>query len=180
MIACAACGAPVGETDTFCDRCGAPLSVEEPALTDEDTRRQARPLLAAGGAVVVAAIVAASLVLRGPGQLPSYADPASQRRAVEHFHTLVTQSRWEEAYPLIAEPPARDPSRFAALMAERELQTGRTSRIEIRGLRLHRSRSVALLEVSERVTLHGGRSIDVISHYVHHDDRWLFAFSADA
>ena len=178
MIVCGACGKSVEADDAFCGHCGSPLGADAEPVTREEAELGTRRLLVAGALVVAGVIVGASVVWRGFGPPDPFADPATQREAVERFHAAVVSARWADVYALTAQPPARTPNEFAALMGDRVDVQGIVEAVDIESMRLHRSRTVPLLEVRERVRTAGGAR-DVVSFYAWDDDRWLFAFSSD-
>lgn len=174
MIACRNCGEPVDDIATRCPSCGESL-LGEP--TADPASRSAFKYVAAAA---VAAIVVASILLRRPPAVEPFAEPARQRAAVARFERLVLAGRWEELYPLVAEPPAPDAAGFAALMRERVEASGRIISISLERLQLRRSSSVPVLEVrhSVRVTHRGEvRAEGGESVFVWHGGRWLFAFT---
>jgi hypothetical protein len=145
-----------------------------------ETRRR-RSVFAPIGAAAAVVIVVASILVRFTGPADPAADVAKQREAVDRFHTLVREERWPDVFAAMTEPPARDASRFARLMRDRVDEQGKVTRIETRGMRLLRSRTVPLLEVREAVTLskNGRRSTrETVSFFALREESWLFAFSA--
>ncbi len=132
-----------------------------------------------GGAALV--IVVASILVRFASPGDPAADVARQREAVDRFHELVRDERWQDVYRLTSEPPSRSPQDFEKLMAAQVRTQGKVVRVSTRSLRLLRSRAVPLLEVHETVTLSkdGRRTTrEVVSFFAQADERWLFAFSA--
>ncbi len=106
---------------------------------------------------------------------------AKQREAVDRFHVLVQDERWQDVYRLTSEPPSRSPQDFERLMAAQVRKQGKVERVTTKSMRLLRSRAVPLLEVHETVTLSkDGRHTtrDVVSFFAQQNDGWLFAFSA--
>lgn len=140
-----------------------------------------RPYTAVAAVAAIAIVVAAALVrLGGP------ADPAAvvseQRAAVERFHRLVADGRWDDVYRATADPPGRDAAAFAALMREQVAEHGEVVAVRIDELRLLRSRAAPLLEVHEIVTLRSpeGRpqTETTVSYFARRGTAWLFAFSS--
>jgi hypothetical protein len=149
-------------------------------MSERATSRR-RSIFAPIGAVAAAVIVVASILVRFTGPADPAADVTKQREAVDRFHRLVRDERWEDVFRAMTEPPGRSPTGFARLMRTQVREQGEVLSIETRGSRLLRSRTVPLLEVRETVTLsnrEGRSTYETVSYFALRGERWLFAFSA--